>query len=116
MADTAKSLGLKHVVYSGLENVWRLTGGKLEVPHFDGKGEVEEYFWSIGVPMTSVRIAAYFENFLGPWKPVKASDGDYYTLGKWKVVVKLTRHPLSLPPLLHPGLSPPSSVQWTHAI
>lgn len=80
VADAAKSLGLKHVVYSGLENVWRLTGGKLEVPHFDGKGEVEEYFWSIGVPMTSVRIAAYFENFLGPWKPVKASDGDYYTL------------------------------------
>uniref|UniRef100_A0AAA9SWI5 NmrA-like family domain-containing protein 1 n=2 Tax=Bos TaxID=9903 RepID=A0AAA9SWI5_BOVIN len=70
VADVAKSQGLKHVVYSGLENVKRLTNGKLEVLHFDGKGEVEEYFWSI----------AYFENFLGPLKPVKASDGDYYTL------------------------------------
>ncbi|XP_066203628.1 nmrA-like family domain-containing protein 1 [Saccopteryx leptura] len=80
VADIAKRLGLKHVVYSGLENVKRLTGGKLEVGHFDGKGEVEEYFWSIGVPMTSVRLAAYFENFLTMWKPVKASDGDYYTL------------------------------------
>ncbi|XP_019523505.1 PREDICTED: nmrA-like family domain-containing protein 1 [Hipposideros armiger] len=80
VADVAKRLGLKHVVYSGLENVKRLTGGKLEVEHFDGKGEVEEYFWSIGVPMTSVRLAAYFENFLTMWKPVKASDGDYYTL------------------------------------
>ncbi|KAI4548225.1 hypothetical protein MG293_000555 [Ovis ammon polii] len=80
VADVAKSQGLKHVVYSGLENVKRLTNGKLEVLHFDGKGEVEEYFWSIGVPMTSVRVAAYFENFLGPLKPVKASDGDYYTL------------------------------------
>lgn len=90
MADVAKSQGLKHVVYSGLENVKRLTNGKLEVLHFDGKGEVEEYFWSIGVPMTSVRVAAYFENFLGPLKPVKASDGDYYTLGMWRVVVKLT--------------------------
>lgn len=73
VADVAKSQGLKHVVYSGLENVKRLTNGKLEVLHFDGKGEVEEYFWSIGVPMTSVRVAAYFENFLGPLKPVKAS-------------------------------------------
>lgn len=80
VADTAKRLGLKHVVYSGLEDVKRLTGGKLEVEHFDGKGEVEEYFWSIGVPMTSVRLAAYFENFLTIWKVVKASDGDYYTL------------------------------------
>uniref|UniRef100_A0A671F7F1 NmrA-like family domain-containing protein 1 n=1 Tax=Rhinolophus ferrumequinum TaxID=59479 RepID=A0A671F7F1_RHIFE len=66
VADAAKRLGLQHVVYSGLENVKRLTGGKLEVGHFDGKGEVEEYFWSIGVPMTSV--------------PLKASDGDYCTL------------------------------------
>lgn len=80
VADTAKRLGLKHVVYSGLENVERLSGGKLKVPHFDGKGEAEEYFWSIGVPMTSVRLAAYFENFLTTWKPTKAPDGDYYTL------------------------------------
>ncbi|XP_006884227.1 PREDICTED: nmrA-like family domain-containing protein 1-like [Elephantulus edwardii] len=80
VADLAKRLGLQHVVFSGLENVRKLTGGKLQVPHFDGKGEVEEYFWSIGVPMTSVRVAAYFENFLTSWKPTKASDGDYYTL------------------------------------
>nr|XP_042115568.1 nmrA-like family domain-containing protein 1 [Peromyscus maniculatus bairdii] len=79
VADAAKRLGLKHVVYSGLENVDRLSGGKLKVLHFDGKGEVEEYFWSIGVPMTSIRLAAYFENFLTVWKPVKSSDG-YYTL------------------------------------
>lgn len=79
VADLAKRLGLRHVVYSGLENVDRLSGGKLKVLHFDGKGEVEEYFWSIGVPTTSVRLAAYFENFLTMWKPVKTSDG-YYTL------------------------------------
>lgn len=107
VADVAKSQGLKHVVYSGLENVKRLTNGKLEVLHFDGKGEVEEYFWSIGVPMTSVRVAAYFENFLGPLKPVKASDGDYYTLGTWRVVVKLPRHQLSPCPAPY---SPPSSL------
>ncbi|XP_044527637.1 nmrA-like family domain-containing protein 1 [Gracilinanus agilis] len=80
VADASKHLGLEHVVYSGLENVKKLTKGKLEVHHFDGKGQVEEYFWSIGVPMTSVRLSAYFENFLNIWKPVKASDGDYYNL------------------------------------
>lgn len=85
MADVTKRLGLKHVVFSGLENVKRLTGGKLAVDHFDRKGEVEEYFWSIGVPMTSIHLAAYFENFLTIWKPKKASEGDYYTLGKWNL-------------------------------
>lgn len=91
VADIAKRLGLKHVVYSGLENVDRLSGGKLKVLHFDGKGEVEEYFWSIGVPTTSVRLAAYFENFLTMWKPVKTPDG-YYTLGKCQVAMKVHRH------------------------
>ncbi|XP_036207455.1 nmrA-like family domain-containing protein 1 [Myotis myotis] len=80
VADVTKRLGVKHVVFSGLENVKRLTGGKLVVEHFDRKGEVEEYFWSIGVPMTSIHLAAYFENFLTLWKPKKASDGDYYTV------------------------------------
>lgn len=42
-------------------------------------------FGSFGVPMTSVPAAAYFENFLGPWKPVKASDGEYYTLGSGRL-------------------------------
>lgn len=80
VADVAKRLGTNHVVFSGLENVKELTGGKLEVLHFDGKGEVEQYFWDIGVPMTSVRVSFYFENFLTVMKPVKAKDGDHYNL------------------------------------
>ncbi|XP_069490955.1 nmrA-like family domain-containing protein 1 [Ambystoma mexicanum] len=80
VADTAKRLGLKHVIYSGLENVKALTGGKLEVAHFDGKGTAEQYFWGTGVPMSSVRVSFYYENFLTAMKPVKASDGDHYNL------------------------------------
>ncbi|KAE8577532.1 hypothetical protein XENTR_v10022936 [Xenopus tropicalis] len=80
IADVTKRLGLKHVVYSGLENVKKLTGGKLEVLHFDGKGEVEEYFRAIGVPMTSVRLPSYFENLLTFFRPTKASDGETYNL------------------------------------
>ncbi|XP_078542758.1 nmrA-like family domain-containing protein 1 [Lissotriton helveticus] len=80
VADVAKRLGTKHVVFSGLENVKALTSGKLEVLHFDSKGEVEQYFWDIGVPMTSVRVSFYFENFITVMKPVKAQDGDHYNL------------------------------------
>ncbi|NWW49938.1 NMRL1 protein, partial [Pedionomus torquatus] len=80
LADLSKRLGLRHVVYSGLENVKKLTGGQLEVLHFDGKGEVEEYFQTCSVPMTSVRLAFYFENFLSTFKPQKAPQGDAYVL------------------------------------
>ncbi|KAM8960346.1 nmrA-like family domain-containing protein 1 [Pelodytes ibericus] len=79
IADLAKCLGLKHVVYSGLENVKKLTGGKLEVLHFDGKGEVEEYLRATGVPTTSVRLAYYYENLLS-FKPKKSKDGLSYEL------------------------------------
>ncbi|XP_063285086.1 nmrA-like family domain-containing protein 1 [Pelobates fuscus] len=79
IADLSKKLDLKHVVYSGLENVKKLTGDKLEVLHFDGKGEIEEYFRAIGVPMTSVRLAFYYENFLTS-KPRKSADGKTYEL------------------------------------
>ncbi|KAJ7306054.1 hypothetical protein JRQ81_010420 [Phrynocephalus forsythii] len=76
VADLAKRLSLSYVVYSGLEHVQKLTGGRLEVPHFDGKGEVEEYFRAVGVPMTSLRMPSYFENFLTVFRPQKASDGE----------------------------------------
>ncbi|NXP55427.1 NMRL1 protein, partial [Heliornis fulica] len=80
LADLSKRLGLRHVVYSGLENVKKLTGGQLEVAHFDGKGEVEEYFRDIDSPLTSVRLPFYFENFLSPFKPEKDPQGDTYVL------------------------------------
>ncbi|XP_032317029.1 nmrA-like family domain-containing protein 1 isoform X1 [Camelus ferus] len=80
LADLAKRLGLHYVVYSGLENIKKLTAGRLVVGHFDGKGEVEEYFRNIGVPMTSVRLPCYFENLLSYFLPQKAPDGKSYLL------------------------------------
>ncbi|XP_025047971.1 nmrA-like family domain-containing protein 1 isoform X1 [Alligator sinensis] len=80
LADMMKRLALCYVVYSGLENVNKLMEGRLEVLHFDGKGEVEEYFRMIGVPMTSVRLPFYFENFLTVFRPQKARDGEDYEL------------------------------------
>ncbi|NXK97186.1 NMRL1 protein, partial [Formicarius rufipectus] len=80
LADLSKRLGLRHVVFSGLENVHQLTGGRLEVLHFDGKGVVEEYFQKSGVPTTIIRLPFYFENFLSIFKPQKAPQGDTFVL------------------------------------
>lgn len=60
----------------------KLTAGKLAAGHFDGKGEVEEYFRDIGVPMTSVRLPCYFENLLSYFLPQKAADGKSFLLGE----------------------------------
>ncbi|XP_073414743.1 nmrA-like family domain-containing protein 1 isoform X2 [Dendrobates tinctorius] len=80
IADLSKRLALEIVIFSGLENVKKLTEGKLEVLHFDGKGEIEEYFREIGVPMTSVRLPSYYENLLTFFRPQKNKDGDGYSL------------------------------------
>ncbi|XP_023611082.1 nmrA-like family domain-containing protein 1 [Myotis lucifugus] len=80
LANLAKRLGLHYVVYSGLENIKKLTAGRLAAGHFDGKGEVEEYFRDIGVPMTSVRLPCYFENLLSYFRPQKAPDRKSYLL------------------------------------
>ncbi|XP_068102556.1 nmrA-like family domain-containing protein 1 isoform X2 [Hyperolius riggenbachi] len=80
IADVTKRLELELVVFSGLENVKKLNEGKLEVQHFDGKGEVEAYFWEIGVPMTSVRLACYYENLLTFFRPQKDKDSGDYSL------------------------------------
>ncbi|KAJ1097320.1 hypothetical protein NDU88_002444 [Pleurodeles waltl] len=56
LADLSKDVGLQHVVFSGLENVKKLTGGKLEVLHFDGKA----------VPMGDIPMDGLAVDDLGP--------------------------------------------------
>ncbi|XP_054991712.1 nmrA-like family domain-containing protein 1 isoform X2 [Sorex araneus] len=110
LADVAKRLGLQYVVYSGLENIKKLTAGRLTAGHFDGKGEVEEYFWDIGVPMTSVRLPCYFENLLSYFLPQKAPDGKSYLLneprGLREAWLPRCPRPGQHVPLLHPEARP----------
>ncbi len=74
MADAARAAGLKHVVWSTLEDVRRwvpLTdnrmptlGGKWKVPHFDGKGSIDHVWNDLGVPTTMLLTSFYWENFI----------------------------------------------------
>lgn len=96
LANLAKRLGLRYVVYSGLENIKKLTAGRLAVGHFDGKGEVEEYFRDIGVPMISVRLPFYFENLLSYFLPQKAPDGKSYLLSEYPPSLSTCSHCVEL--------------------
>lgn len=88
MANGAKAAGVKHVVWSTLEDTRKFIpvendrmptlGGKYNVPHFDGKGEADQEFAKAGVPTTYLLTSFYWDNFIyfgmGP-QPI--GDGKY---------------------------------------
>jgi len=88
MAKAAKRAGLKHVIWSTLEDT-RLRVplsddrmptlmGKYKVPHFDAKGEADNIFKQAGVPTTCLRTSFYWDNMIGFGSgPQKGPDGKY---------------------------------------
>ncbi len=74
MAQAAKAAGLKHVIWSTLEDTrnWvpldddrmPTLGGKYKVPHYDAKGEAERFFTEAGVPTTFLLTSFYWDNFI----------------------------------------------------
>lgn len=74
MARGAKSAGLKHVIWSTLEDSRKWIPlddprmptllGKYKVPHFDAKGESDHFFTDAQVPVTFLLASFYWENFI----------------------------------------------------
>lgn len=74
IAKAAKVNGLKHVIWSTLEdtrnwipitdNRMPTLGKKYKVPHFDAKGEANNLFIENGVPTTFLNTSFYWENFI----------------------------------------------------
>jgi uncharacterized protein YbjT (DUF2867 family) len=59
IADAAAAAGVPHVVYSSVGGAERHTG----IPHFDSKGDVEEYLVARGLSTTFVRPVFFMDNF-----------------------------------------------------
>lgn len=87
MAKAAKAAGIKHAIWSTLEDTRRLVPlsdsrmptlqGKYKVPHFDGKGESDAFFAKHDVPTTLLLTSFYWDNFIGFGPPAKGPDGVY---------------------------------------
>ena len=73
VAAACKKFGVQHLVFSGLDPVKEVTGK--DCPHFDSKAAIERFLDESGIPNTSVRYAAFFENFLEPFLVQKQDDG-----------------------------------------
>jgi uncharacterized protein YbjT (DUF2867 family) len=86
MAEAARAAGVKHVIWSTLEDSRRwvpLSDGRMptlmekyKVPHFDAKGEIDHVFTDLGVPTTFLLTSFYWENFIHfGMGPKKNPDG-----------------------------------------
>ena len=74
MAEAAKEAGLKHVVWSTLEDTRKWVPlsddrmptlmGEYKVPHFDAKGEMNAVFTELGVPTTFLNTSFYWDNLI----------------------------------------------------
>jgi uncharacterized protein YbjT (DUF2867 family) len=84
IADAAKAAGVKHVVWSTLEDTRKLMPPsdkrmpmlqeKYRVPHFDAKAEADAYF--SGLPVTLLLTSFYWDNlYLFGLAPKKGADG-----------------------------------------
>lgn len=86
MAQAAKEAGVKHVIWSTLEDTRKSVPlsddrmptlmGKYKVPHFDAKGEADAIFTELGVPTTFLLTSFYWENLIYfGMGPKKGADG-----------------------------------------
>ncbi|MEO6244397.1 MAG: NmrA/HSCARG family protein [Opitutaceae bacterium] len=86
MARAAKGAGVKHVVWSTLEDTRKwiplsdsrmpTLQGKYKVPHLDGKGEANAEFTRVDVPTTLFYTSFYWENLIYfGMGPRKGEDG-----------------------------------------
>jgi uncharacterized protein YbjT (DUF2867 family) len=74
MAEAAKAAGVKHAIWSSLEDTRTLLPvdndimptlmDEYNVPHFDAKGEANAYFAEYGVPTTILNTSFYWDNFI----------------------------------------------------
>jgi uncharacterized protein YbjT (DUF2867 family) len=86
MAQAAKEAGVKHVIWSSLEDMRKWVPlsdnrmptlmGKYKVPHFDAKGEANKFFTDLGLPVTIMNTSFYWDNMIYfGMGPKKGPDG-----------------------------------------
>jgi uncharacterized protein YbjT (DUF2867 family) len=72
----AKQAGVQHLIWSTLPNVETISNGKIDVPHFTTKAQVERAVSDAGFAYHTYVIAPfYYQNLQGAMAPQKQVDG-----------------------------------------
>lgn len=100
IAKAAKAAGIKHIIWSTLEDTRKwiplsdnrmptLGNGKYKVPHFDAKGESNKYFTEQNLPVTFLLTSFYWDNFIyfgmGPKKDAEGKLTLNFPMGDKKL-------------------------------
>ncbi|MEO7681903.1 MAG: NmrA/HSCARG family protein, partial [Sphingomonas sp.] len=75
LADAAVEAGVRHLVFSSLENVADITNGAKFAPHFTDKARVEDYIRTLPVRSSFIMLAFFYTNLLEYYPPrVEGND------------------------------------------
>jgi len=79
LIDIALAVGVKLFIWSALEPISTISGGKYSrVEFFDSKGEITTYAKQSGIPLAIVQAGCYATNMLdGLYSPKKQQDGSW---------------------------------------
>jgi len=78
LARVAKAAGVDLLIWSGLESISKVSGGKYTLAdHFESKAAITEYARQSGVPLAVVQAGSYASNFTGLLVPRKQADGSF---------------------------------------
>jgi uncharacterized protein YbjT (DUF2867 family) len=74
LANAAVEAGVQHLVFSSLENVSEITGGKKFAPHFTDKAKVEQYIRALPITSSFVYMAFFYTNLMEFYTPIKKDE------------------------------------------
>ncbi|WPU91746.1 NmrA/HSCARG family protein [Mucilaginibacter sabulilitoris] len=74
LADAAVEAGVRHVIFSSLENIDKISAGKLFAPHFTDKARIEEYIRTLPITSSFIYMAFFFTNLIEYYTPYQDND------------------------------------------
>jgi uncharacterized protein YbjT (DUF2867 family) len=74
LADAAVEAGVPHIIFSSLENVDRITAGKMFAPHFTDKARIEEYIRTLPITSSFIYMAFFYTNLVEFYTPRMQGD------------------------------------------
>ena len=77
IADAAVAAGAKYFIYSTLLDTSVFHKGKLQLPHFDVKAEIETYIRSLPIKSAFFAPGSFMQNFSATQAPRPLGDGTY---------------------------------------
>lgn len=74
LAQAALKAGVQYILFSSLENVDKISEGKLLAPHFTDKAKIESYIRLLPISSSFIMPAFFYTNFMEFYTPVRKNN------------------------------------------